>query len=130
MRECTERYLELAKQAGTPFTIEIVKSIAALCNEDPYKLWYGIAASFLQPRELMEKVEKVTAQTALQRTDNCWRCPACNKTFNDVRHLVNHITYFVRLKEKAHTELYQKLKKLSDEHRKSFTDIAIGTLKC
>lgn len=123
MRECMERYLELVKQAGAPFTMEIVKSIAILCDEDPYRLWYDIAKLHLEPKLL--EVERAALQT-----ENCWRCPACNKAFNDVKHLVNHITYFTRSKDRAHTELYQKLKKLSDDHRRSFTDIVTTTLRC
>lgn len=128
MGECTEKYMELAKQAGAPFTIEIVKSIANLCNENPYVLWYNIASLFLGQHKIVEKpVSQVTQPTAIA---NCWRCPACNRTFSDTKHLVNHITYFVRQRDKAHIELYQKIKKFSDEQKKSFTEIAISILKC
>lgn len=130
MGECLERYVELARQVGAPFTMDVVKSIAALCNENPYELWYNIALLYLD--KTVEKIEKPSIQTAPPHTPvaNCWRCSACNRTFNDIKHLVNHITYFVRQKDKAHMELYQKIKKLSDEQRKSFTEIATNILKC
>ncbi len=130
MKECIGRYVELVKQTGAPFTIEIIKSIATLCNEDPYELWYNIATSFLRPQETIEDMKKSQLQTTPQYTVSCWRCTACNRTFNDVKHLVNHITYFVRQKDKAHIELYQKIKKISDEQKKSFTEIATNTLRC
>lgn len=129
MKECIEKYIELVKQTGAPFTIEVIKSIATLCNENPYGLWYNIATSFLKPQETIEGMKKSLPQTS-QHTVSCWRCTACNKTFNDVKHLVNHITYFVRQKDKAHIELYQKIKKFSDEQKKSFTEIVINMLRC
>uniref|UniRef100_A0A7J3QGH6 C2H2-type domain-containing protein n=1 Tax=Ignisphaera aggregans TaxID=334771 RepID=A0A7J3QGH6_9CREN len=128
MRECARKYIELVTQLNTPFTMEVVKSIATLCNENPYDLWYNIASSFSELLKHSEKEPQAIKQIPV--TANCWRCSACNKTFNDVKHLVNHITYFVRQKDKAHIELYQKIKRISDEQRKSFTEIAINILKC
>jgi len=63
-------------------------------------------------------------------TAPCWKCSACGKEFNDVKHLVNHITFFVRQKDKNHLELYRKIKESSDKSSKSFTQVVEEMLKC
>ena len=63
-------------------------------------------------------------------TTLCWRCFACGKEFNDVKHLVNHINFFVRQKDKNHLELYRKIKESSDKSSKSFTQVVEEMLKC
>lgn len=128
MKDCSKELIDIARNSGAPFTIEVVRSIARICNEDPYKLWY----------EILGKPITVTAttSTAAPATEKkvaegpCWRCEACGKTFADARHLVNHITFFVRQKDKAHIELYQKIKKLENEKGKTFTEVALEILKC
>lgn len=71
-----------------------------------------------------------TSSTKPKSAEPCWRCSACNKVFNDVRVLVNHITFFVRQKDKAHIELYKKIKEQSEKNGKTFTQVVEEILKC
>ncbi|MEM0026806.1 MAG: hypothetical protein QXT53_02470 [Ignisphaera sp.] len=128
MKDCSKDLISIAKSSGAPFTIEVVKSIARICNEDPYELWYEILGKAI----VMNATPTTTVSTSEKKIAEgpCWRCEACGKTFSDARHLVNHITYFVRQRDKAHIELYQKIKKLESEKGKTFTEIALEILKC
>lgn len=112
--------------------MEVVKSIASLCDEDPYKLWRSIAAkaTLIQPVEMVSRTEVKTQTSAQPVTGSCWRCTACNRTFNDIKHLVNHITFFVRQKERAHLDLYKKIKESADKSGKTFTQVCEETLRC
>uniref|UniRef100_A0A7J2U1Q5 C2H2-type domain-containing protein n=1 Tax=Ignisphaera aggregans TaxID=334771 RepID=A0A7J2U1Q5_9CREN len=130
MNECSSKLVEIVKSVGAPLTIEVVKSIAMLCRENTYNLWYELASEganiigATQTPLIESKKEKISVEGP------CWRCEACGKTFTDIRHLVNHITFYVRQRDKAHIELYQKMKKIVNEKRKTFTEVVMESLRC
>ncbi len=129
MNDCSSKLISIVKGVGAPLTMEVVKSIARLCSEDPYNLWHEIAK-----QELGAKAAVIISAEESQRktvvAELCWRCEACGKTFSDVKHLVNHITYFVRQRDPAHIELYKKVKNHAEKSGKTFSEAAMELLKC
>lgn len=125
---CASRYLRIAVESGAPLTLEVIKSVAALCGENPYSLWVAVSSSSA-PRAVTTAPASAEAGEGVENKRERWTCSACFREFEDVRHLVNHITYFVRQGDKAHLELYQKLKKLSAEKGRTFTEVAAEALK-
>ena len=128
MKDCSEKLIEIAKNSGAPFTIEVVKSIARICDENPYDLWYEILGKITQIGATLTASSSSKERKSIK--EPCWRCEACGKIFTDAKQLVNHITYFVRQKDKPHIELYQKIKKIENEKGKTFTEAALEMLKC
>lgn len=80
----------------------------------------------------MKTIPQVSAKPTVKTTTSelCWRCTACNKTFTDVKQLVNHILFFVRQRDRAHLEVYKEIKDKSTKEGKTFTQIAEEILKC
>ncbi len=130
MNKCIDELLALARQNRTPLLFEVVKSIAALCNVDPYELWYTIAYGTARTASTTSATTTTSIRTQVQRTGPCWRCPACGKEFNDVRTLVNHILFYVRQRDRAHLEVYRKIKQKADQTGQTFTTVAMNELKC
>lgn len=129
MSNCVDRLIKIVQDVKTPFTIEVIKSIANLCDEDPYKLWHNIASLQLtQSVNRSESVDNISSQKSMAK-DVGWKCTVCGKFFNDVGHLVNHITFFVRQRDKAHIELYKKIKEYADKNNKTFTQATSEILK-
>lgn len=132
--ECALNLVKVVQEVGAPFTLEVVRSIAKLCDEDPYKLWRSIAlgvAAIPQPK-VSSPVGGVTkpSMPKASTSEPSWRCTACNKIFTDVKQLVNHILFFVRQKDRAHTELYKEIKDRSTKEGKTFTQVAEEILRC
>ncbi|MEM1644739.1 MAG: hypothetical protein QXL96_02515 [Ignisphaera sp.] len=136
MSKCTSDLIKMIKELGTPFTLEVVKSVARLCNEDPYKLWHsialGITATITSKTSSQSMTERATKPTTLKASTSelSWRCTACSKVFTDVKQLVNHILFFVRQRDKAHTELYKEIKDRSTKEGKTFTQVVEEILRC
>ena len=131
MSSCVERLIKAVQDARAPFTLDVVKSIAHLCNEDPYRLWRIIASSSAKYVGISIQEQGSASTAEKQRTAGpCWRCSACNRVFSDSRQLVNHITFFVRQRDKAHIELYNKIKDNATRSGKTFTQVAEEMLKC
>jgi len=122
LNKCVEEQLKLAKSVGAPLLLEVVRAIASLCNVDPYVLWRWIAQ-----RELggiaTQPQTKVSSATTLSTTAPCWKCPACGKTFDNPTTLARHILYFVKLRDRAHLELYKELKNKMSSSGKRFNEI-------
>jgi hypothetical protein len=128
--ECVSKIIKIVQDVGAPFTLEVVRSIAKLCNEDPYKIWYAIALGGITTKTASQPSAKTTPTASKTTSEFCWRCSACNKTFNDVRQLVNHILFFVRQKDRAHIEVYKEIKERSTKESKTFTQVAEEILRC
>ncbi len=134
MNECVERLLEILRETRTPLLLEVVKSIASLCGVDPYTLWNALAHGSLQA--VTAPTTRSTTTTATAKTapktiaGPCWRCPACGKEFNDVKHLVNHILFYVRQRDRAHIEVYRKIKQRVEQTGQTFTQVVMSELKC
>lgn len=122
--------IKIVQEAKAPFTLEIVRSIASLCNEDPYKIWYSIALEGVKSRPLHQVSVKTATVPTKTVAEFCWRCPACNKVFNDVKHLVNHILFFVKQRDRAHIDVYKEVKDKSTKEGKTFTQVAEEILRC
>ncbi len=127
MNRCVEDMLKIVREVHAPLLLEIVKSIAALCNVDPYQLWYYLAR---QSMPTAKSVSVAKPSTPTLRTEPCWRCPACGKTFQDPAKLVSHILYFLRQRDRGHIEVYRELKKKVEATGKTFTEIVKEELKC
>lgn len=110
----------------------VVRSIASICNEDPYKLWHAIASGGLlyQASPPFKAMPSEALRPVSSTPGPCWRCTACNKAFNDIKQLVNHITFFVRQRDKSHIELYKKIKEYADKSGKTFTQASEEILRC
>jgi uncharacterized C2H2 Zn-finger protein len=128
LNECSVKLIEIARAAGAPLIIEVVKSIATICGENAYSLWYELATISTIQTSQTSITEDKKVKTSVEGP--CWRCEACGKTFTDVKHLVNHITFYVRQRDKAHLELYQRIKRVVDEKGKTFTEVVTEILKC
>ncbi len=130
MSNCVDKLINIVQEVKAPLTIEVVKSIAHLCHEDPYSLWHKLASMYTTTLIEQRYLAKPQHIQIKREAEKCWKCPACNKTFDDFKHLVNHITYFVRQHDTSHTELYKKLKKISSDSGKTFSEIVASELKC
>jgi len=130
MSNCIDKLINIVQEAKAPLTIEVVKSIAYLCREDPYNLWYKLASMYTNTVTDQRSSTKAQSIQTKRETEKCWKCPACNKIFDDYKHLVNHITYFVRQHDVSHIDLYKKLKKISSDTGKTFSEIVASELKC
>ncbi len=133
MKECINKLLNIVQEVKAPLTIEVVKSIAYLCREDPYTLWYELASVYgsrLEYKLEQKYSSKPSSIQTNQSIEKCWKCPACNRVFDDIKHLVNHITYFVRQHDSSHIDLYKKLKKISGDTGRSFSEVVAKELKC
>ena len=131
MNECVEKMLKLVQELNTPLLLEVVKSIASLCNVDPYILWEAISSGKTTFKRIEMKISTPSQESQqARRIGPCWRCPACGKEFNDVKHLVNHILYFVRQRERSHLEVYRKIKSRVEQTGQTFTQIVLNELKC
>ena len=134
MNKCVERLLRVIRETHTPLLLEVVKSIASLCSVDPYALWNSLAHGSLQVAT--ETATKQPSATAITKTapktatGPCWRCPACGKEFNDVKHLVNHILFYVRQRDRAHIEVYRRIKQRVEQTGQTFTQVAMSDLRC
>jgi len=132
--ECTAKLIRIVQDVKAPFTLEVVRSIARLCNEDPYRLWYSLATSYKQrpmPIEVSAAGQRVASEKKPTTTgETCWRCSACGKSFDDIKHLVNHILFFLRQGDKAHAELYKEVKSKATKEGKTFTQVAEELLRC
>ncbi|GEM_PF-809040 len=131
--KCTSNLIKIVQEVGAPFTLEVVRSIAKLCNENPYKLWQSIALGVITiPQSRVSSPVEEVAKPSIPKASTSgpsWRCIACNKIFTDVKQLVNHILFFVRQKDKAHTELYKEIKDRSTKEGKTFTQVAEEILR-
>jgi len=110
--------------------MEVVKSIATLCGEDAYTLWYELVSESTGVVEVSRVSPTESGRERISATGPCWKCEACGKIFADVKHLVNHITFYVRQRDRTHMELYQKIKRVVDEKEKTFTEVVMEVLKC
>ncbi len=134
MNECVEHLLRVLHETRTPLLLEVVKSIASLCGVDPYTLWNALAYGSLQTA--VAPVTRPATATSTTKTITrtpagpCWRCPACGKEFNDAKHLVNHILFYVRQRDRAHIEIYRKIKQRVEQTGQTFTQVVMSELKC
>ncbi len=126
--------LGVLRETHTPLLLEVVKSIASLCNVDPYELWNALAHG--SPQAATAPATRPTTATTTAKTvprtaaGPCWRCPACGKEFNDVKHLVNHILFYVRQRDRAHIEVYRKVKQRVEQTGQTFTQVVMSELRC
>jgi uncharacterized C2H2 Zn-finger protein len=130
LNECSSRLIKIVKSSGAPLFMEVVKSIATLCREDAYMLWYELVSESTGTVEVSHVSPTESKRERISTTGPCWKCESCGKIFNDVKHLVNHITFYVRQRDRAHMELYQKIKRIADEKEKTFTEVVMEVLKC
>ncbi|HIP56766.1 MAG TPA: hypothetical protein EYH02_01655 [Ignisphaera aggregans] len=133
MSECVEQLLKVVREAHAPLLFEVVKSIASICGEDPYTLWNALASgSIPKPSESqLAKKSTSTAQSITKpHTLQCWRCPACNKEFSDVKQLVNHILFYVKQRDKSHIEVYRNIKQRVERSGQTFTQVIMTELRC
>lgn len=116
------KLVQIVNDAKAPFSMEIVKSIAKLCREDPYKLWHYIASTMFTSSLEQYSIQKLENRDLSSKSNSSkWKCSVCGKIFEDVTRLANHIIFYVRQKDQNHLELYKKIKEYADENNKTFT---------
>ena len=133
MDSCVEQLLKIVREVHAPLLFEVVKSIASICGEDPYALWNALASGSIPKLGESQPAKKSvsTAQAiAKPRVSQCWRCPACNKEFSDVRQLVNHILFYVKQRDKSHIEVYRSIKQRVERSGQTFTQVVMTELRC
>ena len=133
MDSCVEQLLKIVREVHAPLLFEVVKSIASVCGEDPYALWSALASGSIPKLSESQHAKRPvsTAQPISKpRISQCWRCPACNKEFTDVRQLVNHILFYVKQRDRSHLEVYRNIKQRVERSGQTFTQIVMTELRC
>ncbi len=127
MNKCVEEQLRMAKSMGAPLLMEVVKAIASLCGVDPYVLWEWIYQREVSSTSSTTVSTATAGATSKSRTSittaPCWRCPACGKTFDNPTTLARHILYFVKMRDRAHLDLYREIKNKMNASGRRFNEV-------